>query len=139
MAENESELEGTPKTQEGTDRSLNPGPVPVYTKKNQVLKGNWLSFVKTMKISATALVDSVAIQGETACRAVPAVYRQIEKIAVLNLAGATVIKKGTKIAELHPLRISGDNAETRGESIKEVKDGETTITGLFSDLQLREK
>ena len=70
---------------------------PVFAKEDTVVKGGTLQFVKVKAaIPATALIEPVPLRDEHV-KAVPAVYQQMDKIAMINLEKqVTVIKKESR-------------------------------------------
>ena len=113
------------------------GVIPVFVKKDTVVKGNSLNFVEVDKIPASALLEPVHTSGLDGVRAVPGVYRDQKQIAVLNLEGERVLRAGTQIAEITPARhILQEKTE---EKVKSVKESDDRVEELIKELRLDEK
>ena len=78
--------------------------MPVFVEKDTVVKANSLNFVQVDRVPATALLEPVKIPGLGSVSAVPGVYKDQKKIAVLNLEGERVLRAGMQIAEITPTK-----------------------------------
>ena len=111
-----------------------------------VLKPMSLNFVKTMRLPA--LIEAVDIKqdgGLGMARALPAVYKCSNKIAVLNMVPWEVkLPKGTQIGEVHPLKLASQEAKISPKldgSINEVKNEENLkkeVTSRYSIMEIQE-
>ena len=77
--------------------------IPICAKENLRLQPNTLNFIGTPPIKGTVLCEPVATDQE--CRALPAIYRATQKVALINLSEKVkLIPKGTQIAKVTLLR-----------------------------------
>ena len=87
--------------------------MPVFVEKDTVVKANSLNFVQVDRVPATALLEPVKIPGLGSVSAVPGVYKDQKKIAVLNLEGERVLRAGMQIAEITPTKHAEEGKGTR--------------------------
>ena len=113
------------------------GVLPVFVEKDTVVKDNSLNFVQVNRIPASALLEPVKIPGLGSVRAVPGVYRDQKKIAVLNLEGERVLRAGTQIAEIIPTKHI--LREVPKEKVRSAKEADDRAEELIKELQLDEK
>ena len=113
------------------------GVLPVFARKDTVMKGNSLNFVQVDRIPASALLEPVKIPGLGSARAVPAVYRDQKKIAVLNLEGEQVLRAGTQIAEITPAKHI--LREVPKEKVRSAQEVDGRAEELIKELRLEEK
>ena len=110
---------------------------PIFVKKDTLVKGNSLNFVEVDKIPASALLEPVKTANLGSVRAVPGVYQDQKKIAVLNMEGDRVLRAGTQIAEIFPTKhILREKTE---EKVRSVKDTDNRAEELIRELKLDEK
>ena len=113
------------------------GVLPVFVEKDTVVKDNSLNFVQVNRIPASALLEPVKIPGLGSVRAVPGVYRDQKKIAVLNLEGERVLRAGTQIAEIIPTKHI--LREVPKEKVRSAKEADDRAEELIKELQIDEK
>ena len=111
--------------------------LPVFAEKDTMMKGNSLNFVQVGRIPASALLEPVDTPGLGGARAVPGVYRDQKRVAVLNLEGDRVLRAGTQIAEIipttHILR------KLPEEKVRSTKESEDRCEELIKELGLDDK
>ena len=73
----------------------------IHATKDVLLKQDSVNFVKVSKIKGNALVEPCNI--EEHIRALPAVYRDSDRITIINLSIPTIVKKGQQIATVRML------------------------------------
>ena len=109
---------------------------PIYAETDTQLKAQSVTFVKIHKLAGEALVEAVPMgYGREAC-AVPAVYKEANRVAVLNQGEHKVLLKGTQIGEAHPLKLARVRASE--ESVNEMTDEHGELTKLYNDLKLED-
>ena len=113
------------------------GALPVFVEKDTVVKGNSLHLVQVDRIPASALLEPVKIPGLGGVSAVPGLYRDQKKIAVLNLKGEQVLRAGTQIAEITPARHVLKKAPE--EKVRSAKEEEDRVEEVIKELRLDEK
>ena len=113
------------------------GTLPVFLEKDTLVKANSVNFVQVRRIPASALLEPVKTPGLGSARAVPGVYRDQTKVALLNLEGDQVLRAGTQIAEIIPTKhiLRG----TTEEKAKSVKEPDGRAEELIKELRLDEK
>ena len=111
--------------------------LPVFVEKDTIVKGNSLNFVQVNRIPASALLEPVKTPGLGGVRAVPGVYRDQRKIAVLNLEEEQVLKAGTQIGEIVPTKHVPQ--EVPEEKVKSAKESDDRAEELIKELRLDEK
>ena len=110
---------------------------PVFVKKDTLVKGNSLNFIEVDKIPASALLEPVKTVDLGSVRAVPGVYRDQKKIAILNMEGDRVLRAGTQIAEIFPTKhILSEKTE---EKVRSAKEPDGRAEELLQELRLDEK
>ena len=125
--------------QDGQKRSVprRRAALPVFAEKDTVMKGNSLNFVQVGRIPASALLEPVDTPGLGGARAVPGVYRDQKRVAVLNLEGDRVLRAGTQIAEIIPTKhILRKLPE---EKVRSTKESEDRCEELIKELGLDDK
>ena len=117
------------------------GGYPLHSKEACTLKANSLNFVKTMRLPLTSLVEPVKrIPGAPYARAMPAVYRKQNKIAILNLGNKDVlIPKGTEIGVATPMKPGQRSSTDTSDPAEGVHTlGEEDVQKLYKELRLDE-
>ena len=113
------------------------GTMPVFIKKDTLVKGHSLNFIEVDKIPASALLEPVKTASLGSVRAVPGVYQDQKKIAVLNLEEDRVLRAGTQIAEILPTKhILREKPEER---VRSTKESDSRAEELIKELRLDEK
>ena len=111
--------------------------MPIFLKKDTLVKGNSLNFVEVDRIPASALLEPVKAMGLGSVRAVPGIYQDQKKIAVLNLEEDRVLRAGTQIAEVLPTKhLPREKTE---EKVRSVKEPDGRAEELIKELKLDEK
>ena len=113
------------------------GALPVFVEKDTVVKGNSLHLVQVDRIPASALLEPVKIPGLGGVSAVPGLYRDQKKVAVLNLKGEQVLRAGMQIAEITPARHVLKKAPE--EKVRSAKEEENRVEEVIKELRLDEK
>ena len=113
------------------------GALPVFVEKDTVVKANSVNFVQVDRIPASALLEPVKIPGLGSVSAVPGVYRDQKKIAVLNLKGERVLRAGTQVAEVIPTKHILRQAPE--EKVRSAKEADNRAEELIKELRLDEK
>ena len=111
--------------------------LPVFVEKDTVVKANSLNFVQVDRVPATALLEPVKIPGLGSVSAVPGVYKDQKKIAVLNLEGERVLRAGMQIAEITPTKHLPRVVPK--EKVRSTKETEGRAEELIKELRLDEK
>ena len=125
------------KRRPGSVGARSTGTLPVFLEKDTLVKANSVNFVQVRRIPASALLEPVKTPGLGSARAVPGVYRDQTKVALLNLEGDQVLRAGTQIAEIIPTKhiLRG----TTEEKAKSVKEPDGRAEELIKELRLDEK
>ena len=125
--------------QDGQKRSVSRrrAALPVFAEKDTIMKGNSLNFVQVGRIPASALLEPVETPGLGGARAVPGVYRDQKRVAVLNLEGDRVLRAGTQIAEIIPTKHILQKLPE--EKVRSAKESEDRSEELIKELGLDEK
>ena len=107
---------------------------PICTMEDVVLEPNAISFIKVLRIPASALIEAVEIGSNPTCRAIPAVYQGTSKIAILNLDDRKqTLKKGTQVAEIRLLK----TVPREGDKIGKISN-DKEVRELWEQLRLEE-
>ena len=113
------------------------GALPVFVEKDTVVKANSLNFVQVDRVPATALLEPVKIPGLGSVSAVPGVYKDQKRIAVLNLEGERVLRAGTQVAEICPT--GHILKEVPKEKVRSTQETDGRVEELVKELRLDEK
>ena len=89
------------------------------------------------EVPAAALLEPIDQPGLGAVQAVPGVYQQQSKVAVLNLEEERVLRAGTQIAKLVPTKHILNKVE--GERVRVAKEDQGRAEELWKELRLEEK
>ena len=82
-------------------------------------------------------MEPVQIPGVNHVRVVPAIYRDQDRVAVLNLEGDQVIPRGTQVGEVIPMKLSKQTKEAK-EGVRSAKEAADTEEQLIRDLRIDE-
>ena len=115
--------------------------LPLYCMQDTQLKANSLSFVKVQRMNEPrgrdwcqkgALVEGIDLG--RGIETITAVYDRAERIAILNEGDCKIIKKGTQVGEVSPLKQA--QIEPQEEVVKEINDPEEELEKLCQELNL---
>ena len=124
------------KDKKGAREENQPLEIPVIVQKDTVMSGNSLNFVEVEQVPAAALLEPIDQPGLGAVQAVPGVYQQQSKVAVLNLEEERVLRAGTQIAKLIPTKHILNKVE--GERVRVAKEDPGRVEELWKELRLEE-